>query len=340
MGLLDLFTGDSAERAAQENRALLQQTQGNVANRTNAAAGTAAGYLNTGFGDARGNLGQGYGQATGAINSAAGGALGYLDQGANSALGYLGQGRDAGTAAYQPLSDLASRAGQGASLYSDALGVNGADGTARARNAYTPSLGYENTVNSGIDSIARLANASGQLVGGNTSKAAVNYATDAANNDFQGWLSRLQGLGQNELTATQGAAAGNAGVAQNYGTQAASIANSAGTNKAGVATGQGTNLANLASQYYGGMAGLDAAQGGALAGNTTRAANTINAADMNLAPQIGKTFGDEAAADLAGSKNLLGLGTTLAGLAAGGLGGMGGTSFMPSSSFMKNSWGW
>jgi hypothetical protein len=295
----------------------LQQTQQGVANRTNTARDTAAGYLNTGFGDARTNLGQGYGQATGAINSAAGGALGYLDQGANNALGYLDTARNDASGAYQSLSDLAGRAGQGASLYSDALGINGADGTARARDAYTPSLGYENTVNQGINSIARLANASGQLVGGNTSRAAVNYATDAANNDFQGWLSRLQGLGQNELAATQGAAAGNAGIAQNYGTQAANIANTAGTNKAGIATGQGTNLANLASQYYGQQAGLDMAQGGALAGNTTGAANTINAADMNLAPQIGKTYGDEAQADLAGWKNTVGLGTSLAKMAAG-----------------------
>jgi hypothetical protein len=317
MGILDLFTGDSAEEAARQNRALLQQTQTGVANRTNAAADTARTALTTGFGDARTNLGQGYGAATGAINSAAGGALGYLDQGANSALGYLGQARDASAGAYQPLSDLAARYGQGSGLYADALGINGADGTARASGAYTPSLGYENTVNSGIDAIARLRNASGQLSGGNTDKAAVQYGIDQANRDYQGWLDRLSGYNNLELSATGNAAAGNAAAQQGYGTAAANIANSAGTNKAGVATGQGTNLANLASQYYGGMAGLDTAQGGALGSLATNTAGQINAADMNLAPQIGRTFGDEVQADLAGWKNTVGLGTSLAKMAMG-----------------------
>ncbi len=173
----------------------------------------------------------------------------------------------------------------------------------------------------------------------------MNYATDAANNDFQGWLSRLQGLGQNELAATQGAATGNAGINSNLaslGTTGASLLANAGANKAGVATGQGSALSNLASQYYGGLAGIDTGEGGALANNTIGANNSINAADMNLAPQIGKTYGDEAAADLAGWKNTVGLGLNLASLAAGGAGGLGSaaSAAVPSSAFMQNKWGW
>ena len=67
---------------------------------------------------------------------------------------------------------------------------------------------------------------------------------------------------------------------------------------------------------------------------------------MNLAPQIGKTYGDEAAAGLMGAKNLLGLGLGIASLPLGSIGGgalssLGsGNAFMPSSSFMNNSWGW
>src|SRR5436190_359609 len=93
MGLFDIFTGDPLKDAADKSRALFQQTQSDVTNRTNTTRDEAAGYLRGGFGAARGNFGQGYGAASGAINAGAGSALGYLDAGTQGALGQLAQAR-------------------------------------------------------------------------------------------------------------------------------------------------------------------------------------------------------------------------------------------------------
>lgn len=242
--------------------------------------------------------------------------------------------------AYAPLSDLATQFGKGSGLYADALGINGAEGNSRAVDAYHAAPGYQNTLNTGIDSLARLANASGQGFGGNTNRDAIKFAENTANGDYNNWLSNLSGYNNLQLGATSGAATGNAGVNSNV----ANILNTGGQNKAQIATGQGANLSDLAKSYYGGLAGLDTSQGGALASNATGATNTINSADLNLAPQIGKTYNDAAAAQTAGSGNLWNFGLNVAKLAAGGAGGAagggGGSSFLPSSSFLSNGMSW
>jgi hypothetical protein len=318
-----LFTGAPAIEAAEKSRNLLQQTQGNVADRTLGAKNEAAGYFNTGYNGARTNLGQGYGASTGAINAGAGGAQGYLDQGQQGAMGQLAQARGdltAGGGAYAPLSALAARYGQGGQLYGDSLGLGGAEGNQRAQQAFQAGPGYEFSLNQGIDALNRRANAGGMLVGGNANRDAIDYATGLANKEYGGWQDRLRGIGDQELQATAGAAAGNQGNNQalaGLGVTGANLQNAGGLARAGVATTQAQNLADLARQYYGAQAGNDVGQYGALAGNATNAAGQINAADMNIAPQIGKTFQDEAQASLTGSKNLWGMGMAAAQLAMG-----------------------
>jgi hypothetical protein len=326
MGLFDIFTGDPLKDAADKSRALFQQTQADVTSRTNATRDEAAGYLRGGFGAGRGNLAQGYGAAAGALNAGAGSALGYLDAGTQGALGQLAQARTdltAGGGAYAPLAALGQKFGLGSSLYGDALGLNGPEGAARATAAFQKGPGYQLALDQGLDAVNRGRNARGALNSGNTDVDLLKYGTGFADQAYQQWMGHLAPYNQLELSATSGAASGNAGINQNVanlGVTGANILSGAGQNKANIATGQGNTLADIASKYYGGLAGLDTSEGGALAGNATNASNTINTAALGLAPKIGQTYADAANADMMGSKNLWGLGMQLANLGAGALG--------------------
>lgn len=334
MGILDALTGDAGKAAAEFSRNYLGTAQNNLVNATGATKNANEGLLTTGFGNAANNLGTGYGAATGAINTGANSALGYLDQGAQGAVGAL----QAGGGAYQPLSDLAARAGRGAEQYANSLGLNGAAGNQAAVDAFQAGPGYEWRVDQGVNSLARLANAGGMLNSGNTLRDTLKFGQGLADQEYSAWQDRLRGLGDQELSATAAAAAGNQGNNQ----AVAGILNSAGQNKAGVATGQGSSLADIARSYYGGLAGLDTAGAGALAGNNSDALGKTIGIGLNLAPQVTKTYADEAKAATDASGNVINLGVNLAKLAAGGLGGLssGGSSFLPSSSFMNNSWGY
>jgi len=328
MGIFDIFTGAPQAEAAGKTRDYITNTQNQLLTGNSNAGQTAGNYINAGYDSAGRQLTQGYGEATGAINQGANSALGYLGQGASGAMGQLGQARNdltAGGGAYQPLSDLAGRYRQGSDLYNNALGVNGAEGAASARSAFTAAPGYDYTLNAGLDAIDRRANAAGMLAGGNTNRDAIDYATNQANQGYSSWLDRLGGYNNLQLSATQGAAAGNQGNNQALaalGTTGANILNTQGQNQAGVAAGQGTSLADLASRYYGGEAGLDTQRAGLQAQNTVGANNANQAAVLNLTPGYTKTYGDEAAAQTAGSGNMWKLGIEAAKLAAGAAGGM------------------
>jgi hypothetical protein len=351
----DLFTGQPAIDAAGKNRSTLLGAQGTIGNLADITNQYNSGAIRQGYGGARQDLSTGYDASTGAINTGAGAAQGYLDQGQSGAMGSLAQARGDLTAnggAYAPLSALAARAGRGSALYSDALGINGAEGTDRARGAYTPSLGYETTLNSGIDAINRRANAAGMLVGGNANRDAITFAHDLSNRDMGSWLDRLRGMSDQELSATSGAAAGNQAnntTLANLGVTGAGLQNAGGVARAGVATGQGQNIADIAQRYYGGQAGLDTGEAGALTNSMNNTGNWMVNGQLGLAPQIGKTFQDEAQASLTGQKNLFNLGmqgaTALAGGGFGmpggnlGLGSMGDAS-MWNSSLPKNGFSW
>lgn len=331
--MLDSFTGDPIKQAAEQNRGILTQTGTNLINSTAAARDQAGGILQNQYGLASGNLGTGYGAATGAINAGAGSALDYLGQGNQAAQGTL----QAGGGAYAPLSALASQYGQGAGMYANALGLNGAAGNQQAQQAFQAGPGYEWQLNQGIDAINRRANAAGMLQGGNANRSAIDYATGLANKEYGGWLDRLGAYNNLELGATQGAAAGN----QANNLALAGLQNTGGQNKAQVAGAQGSALADLARQYYGGQAGLDTSYGGAAAGNIVDANKTGVGIGMGLAPRIGQTYMDAGNAEMQGNTNLWNFGLNAAKAAAGAAGGAGGGgSFLPSSSFMNNSWGW
>jgi hypothetical protein len=345
--LTDLFTGAPAIQGAQANRGALQGAIGQIGNLADITRRYNEDAIRGGYGGAREDLSTGYGAATGAINQGATGALGYLDQGQQGAMGQLGQARSdltAGGGAYAPLSALAQRYAAGGNTYADSLGLNGPEGNQRAVGAFQAGPGYEFALNQGIDSLNRRANAAGMLAGGNANRDAITFAQGLANQEYGNWQNRLKGIGDQELAATQGAAAGNQAnntTLANLGVTGANLLNTGGQNRAQIATGQGQNLADLARTFYSGQAGLDTGEAGAIAGNMNNATGWQVNAQGQLVPQIGKTYQDEANASLQGTKNLWNLGQSLAGAAAGAVGGgAGGGSFLPSSSFLKNSWGY
>jgi hypothetical protein len=333
MGIFDALTGDPVHAAQDSTRNYLGTLQNNLAGASNIVYPQAGNLLKDAYGNAQTNLGTGYGAATGAINQGAGSALDYLGQGNTAAQGTL----QANGGAYQPLTDLAGRYGQGAGLYADALGINGAGGNQRATGAFQAGPGYEFALNQGIDAVNRRANAGGMLQGGNANRSAIDYATGLANKEYGGWLDRLSGYNNLELGATQGAAAGN----QANNLAIAGLQNTGGQNKAQIATGQAGNLADIARSYYGGLAGLDTAGGTAQAGNLIGGRKNIQDIGLNIAPHFTNTYQRDADADMAASKNTLGLGMSLASLAAGGLGSMGGGGGLGlSDAFKNNRWGY
>jgi len=204
MGIFDIFTGDSAKKAAEANKKLLDE---NLTRGTN-----------------------------------------YLTSGQTNAIGAL----DTSAGLY---GDLASKYGKATTLGLDALGVNGAEGNARAVSAYQPSLGYTWQVDQATDAAARKAAALGLAGSGNTLDEIRSRAQNVANTDFGSWLDRLQGYVSPELQATGGQAGAIASKAPVYTTTANNLAN-LGTNTTNGITSQNTQAANAEMQGSSNLWGL------------------------------------------------------------------------------------
>jgi hypothetical protein len=175
-----------------------------------------------------------------------------LQNGQTSALGAL----DSAAGAYAPLSALGTKYGTATSLGLDALGVNGADGNARAVAAFHAGPGYQYSVDQSLDGINRKAAATGVLAGGNTLAALGDRAGSMADQEYQNWVTSLNGYVNPELSATSGAANGVA---------------AADTNKAGVYSNTANQIANLGTTTTNGVAGQN-----------TQEANAVTAASGNL----------------------------------------------------------
>lgn len=297
MSLLDVFTGNAAKKAAQDTRNYLSgvQSQGNADIASGLA--TATGQVQGGYSAARPWYTQGYDTATGAVNSSTGSALGYLDAGAGAA-------RDAlagASAAYDPVSGLADKYGAGTSLYLDALGVNGADAAARARDSFTASPGYNYQVDQALEAINRRRAAGGMLNSGNADTDALTTASGLASQEYNTWLGNLQGLINPELSATTSAASGRAGVATNL----ANLESQTGQSKASTEANRGSMLANLANTYGTNMGNSFSNEGNTLANLTqTATSQKVNLANNVMQPYA-NTYSAAAKAENEGSKNFL-----------------------------------
>jgi hypothetical protein len=154
-------------------------------------------------------------------------AQGYQGQ----ALPALAQGYQTGTTAlnqgigaFAPLAGLGAQYSSVAPLLTNALGAGGAAGQQSALNAfqnYNP--GYQFALNQAQQAAERAAGAGGMTASGNLIQAEQQNASNLANQNFNNWISQLQGTGQMGIGATQAAAQGQAAgyggladLAQNY----------------------------------------------------------------------------------------------------------------------------
>ena len=210
-------------------------------------------------------------QGTGFINSGYSTARGDLD----SALG-----------AYTPLSDLAQKYGAGTNLFLDALGVNGAAGNANANAAFTNNPGYQSGLTAGLDAINRRRAAAGMLDSGNADQDAQTFGQNLQNQQYNTWLQNLGGLVNPELSATSGAATGQAGVYGGLGTLATNNASDL-TNLLGSTTSANMNANNLQAQGEAAGAKNLLGLGTSLLGLGTGAGGTVGGSILS---SIGKLF--------------------------------------------------
>lgn len=149
-----------------------------------------------------------------------------LDTGFTNASGYYDR-------ALTPFTDLSSRGTAGYDkffgTYGDATGVNGADGVARAKTAFTSLPGYTEGINMALDQNDRRANARGMLASGNTIADTTKLATDYNSQKYGDYLSALlPGLSSGQQVMTTGAT-GQGGIL----TSQAGMAGDIGKTKAG-----------------------------------------------------------------------------------------------------------
>ena len=160
-------------------------------------------------------------------------ATNVLDQARKDASGAIMSGVDA----YTPLAALGQRYNAAGGLALDALGVNGADGNARAVAAYHASPGYQFATSQALDAATRAGNAMGAT--GNTIDEVTRRAAGYADQDYGNWLNNLGGYSQQGLSATSGAATGQAGgyynLANMYGQNADARAGVLGNAAGGIA---------------------------------------------------------------------------------------------------------
>jgi hypothetical protein len=163
-------------------------------------------------------INQGYTQATGAVQA----GLGNANQYYNAAYG-----------AWAPLAGQGAAAGN---AYTDALGLNGAEGNARAQAAFQNNPGYQFQLQSGLDAVDRGAAARGRVQSGNTLAAEQAYGNNLANQNWYNFLGSYNPLLSQQTAAAQG--------------QSGVLSNQAGTNyNAGTVLGnygwqQGTGIGN------------------------------------------------------------------------------------------------
>jgi hypothetical protein len=113
-------------------------------------------------------------------------------------------------------SGLQNKYGAGSSLYLDALGVNGGDKAQAAQSNFTTNPGYQQGIDAGIDVLNRRRASGGMLDSGNADLDALTYGQNQQNQQYNGWLDRLGGLVNPEMTAASGAAGNQTNLANLY----------------------------------------------------------------------------------------------------------------------------
>jgi hypothetical protein len=307
--------------------------------------------LGQGYNTARGDVTSATGQAVNAINQGGATAQGFYDQGLNRSLSALTGGFDRAFGAMdRGYGDATAAVNRGIdvnqpfyntgvsanTMYSNALGLGGAGGNEAAVAAYKASPGYQNAVNSAVDTISRKASALGG-VGGNALSAIGDSVGGLALNDYGNWLNRLSGVsaaGQNAAGNMQSGYNTLGNAATNYGNNSATLATNLGTGTSNLYGSYGTNSANLANTNAANTASIYGNQGTAL-GNLatgygqnqaniyTGAANNIADAGLKGAQLVNEAFTSGAASMDAQNNAAANRRMSLVGGLLGALGGVG-----------------
>lgn len=207
------------------------------------------------------------------LNDAYGKATTSLNAGASTANDYYGK-------ALVPFTQLFGAGSRGVDSYSDALGLNGPEGNARATAAFQNNPGYQTQLQYGTQAIDRGAASRGRLSSGNTVMAEQKFGNDLASTGYQNYLNSFSPFFNLAGTGAQGVGAVNttaAGTNYDAGKTGASLGWNLGTG-IGDANASADLAKNQASANMWGalMSGLGLATGvagfkpaGTLAGKAT-----------------------------------------------------------------------
>jgi hypothetical protein len=218
MGLLDLFSGSSGRKASQATALQLAQLQNQIG----------------------AQLQTGQNQAIGTIDAAQPQALSALNTGYDQARSDYG-------AAQNYFNPYAQTGLAGFNMYANANGLNGPTGNAAATSAFQASPGYQWMVDQSLDNIARKQGTLGMTTSGNTLAALSDRAGNMANQEYLGWLGRLQGIGQtgfNAATGQAGIGRGMGDLATRRGETIADVYSGDATRKAGIYGNTSALMAN------------------------------------------------------------------------------------------------
>jgi hypothetical protein len=145
----------------------------------------------------------------------------------------------------------------GATMYQNALGLNGSSGNAAASSAFTTDPGYQFSQNQGIQALMRTAAARGDVGGGGLSTDLAGYVTNGANQQYGNWLSNLSNF-QSQLPGATAQATGSLGDLTSFAGDIASGRTAANNQRAaGAEAGQGglwdlaNNVASVAGSAFG-----------------------------------------------------------------------------------------
>ncbi len=157
---------------------------------------------------------------------------------------------DSAIGAYQPWVDTGKSAN---TMYSNALGLNGADGNTAATGAFQAGPGYQFAMDQGTQAALRGASAAGMLNSGNTLTALNEYGQGVANQEYGSWLDRLNGVSGQGLQAAAGQASG-------YGAKSELYQNTA-DDRLSLESGVAQGLLGVNNQIAQGKEAKNAAQG-------------------------------------------------------------------------------
>jgi hypothetical protein len=327
------FANDALNTYLEPSIANLQSGTQSGAGALYRGEGTATNAISSGAGNARTALTDSAYNAINASTNAASKSAEAVGSREPAALAALQSGVADAVGAYAPLSATSARFGgydaRAAQASEDALGLNGPAGIARAQATFRAGPGYDFAVDEGLNSIARNANASGMVAGGNQLRESQRFGQGLADQEFERYRDDLfareglyapleassgavaaKGVGDARLAGGQGAANIITGtgsrLADIYGREGSEVSSSynqlggrlgesftgEGTNLANVATGTGARLSDLYSQEGTGIANLLTGVGSRTADNYTQAGRSL----AGIQGQLGDVAGRAGAA--------------------------------------------